>query len=236
MYVWEETLTQPLPENGRTLVGVAAAPIVLAPRSRSTLSVVIHALSIKDRSQGRGLDQLLYEQLHQALYELGQQAPAASAGWRPGAGDPAVAAAPAPPPAQAQLAQQQTAHQLVQQKPVRLQPAQSHIPALPTPLLTRRVDMAPTQPPTRPALTDPPLPTYAPLPTRQHKRPIPTPTHTTCPYPPTRTTILYPPTPTHPPTPWCTPSGMLVVTLLPRYCCRRRAIPADAPATSMGVG
>jgi len=73
VYVWEETLTQPLPENGRTLVGVAAASIVMAPRSRSTLSVVIHALSIKDCSQGRGLDQLLYEQLHQALFELGQQ-------------------------------------------------------------------------------------------------------------------------------------------------------------------
>ena len=73
VYVWKETLTQPLPENGRTLVGVAAASIVMAPRSRSTLSVVIHALSIKDCSQGRGLDQLLYEQLHQALFELGQQ-------------------------------------------------------------------------------------------------------------------------------------------------------------------
>jgi hypothetical protein len=73
VYVWGDTLTQPLPENGRTLIGVAAASIDFAPRSRSTISVVIHALAIKDSSQGLGLDQLLYEQLHQALFELGQQ-------------------------------------------------------------------------------------------------------------------------------------------------------------------
>jgi hypothetical protein len=74
VYVWEETLTPSLQEGGRTLVGVAAASIVLAHRrSSSIVSVVIHALAIADSSQGLGLDQLLYEQMHQALFELGQQ-------------------------------------------------------------------------------------------------------------------------------------------------------------------
>jgi hypothetical protein len=72
VYVWEDSSSATSSGNGRTLVGVAAASITWAPRSRSTISVAIHALSIKVSSRGRGLGQLLYGRLHQTLFEIGQ--------------------------------------------------------------------------------------------------------------------------------------------------------------------
>jgi hypothetical protein len=72
VYVWEDTSSALDSGNGSTLVGVAAASITLDPLSYRTISVALHALSIKVSSRGRGLGQLLYGRLHQALFEIGQ--------------------------------------------------------------------------------------------------------------------------------------------------------------------
>jgi hypothetical protein len=73
VYVWAHSSPWSSTERGLALVGLAAASIARDSPLHGCILVSIHALAIKESSRQQGLEQRLYEQLHEAVFELGQQ-------------------------------------------------------------------------------------------------------------------------------------------------------------------